>query len=197
MIHSRGIFWWREDQNSGLRARKLAGVDFGLRGGGAVSYKGRTMFRDFINNATLVAAVASWLVAQFIKLFTFAIREKKFDYGFLFRLGGMPSSHTASAAACAMSVGLREGMGSAVFAVAMGMLALIMIDAQSVRRAAGVQARLLNQMAEEFYRDHKFSPEKMVEFLGHTRLEVFLGALLGITIALLIHGYFPVWALAR
>ena len=155
------------------------------------------MFRDFINNATLVAAVASWLVAQFIKLFTFAIREKKFDYGFLFRLGGMPSSHTASAAACAMSVGLREGMGSAVFAVAMGMLALIMIDAQSVRRAAGVQARLLNQMAEEFYRDHKFSPEKLVEFLGHTRLEVFLGALLGITIALLIHGYFPAWALAR
>ena len=96
-----------------------------------------------------------------------------------------------------MSVGLREGMGSATFAVAMGMLALIMIDAQSVRRAAGVQARRLTQMAEDFDRDHKFSPEKLVEFLGHTRLEVFLGALLGVAIALLIHGYFPAWALAR
>ena len=155
------------------------------------------MFQDFIHNVTLVAAVAAWLAAQFIKLLLFLVRERKFDYGFLFRLGGMPSSHTASAAACAASVGMRMGFGSAVFALAMGMLALIMIDAQSVRRAAGVQARLLNQMAEEFYRDHKFSPEKMVEFLGHTRLEVFLGALLGITIALLIHGYFPVWALAR
>ena len=155
------------------------------------------MFRDLINNVTLVAAVASWLVAQFIKLFTFAIRERRFDYGFLFRLGGMPSSHTASAAACAMSVGLRSGFGSTVFAVALGMLALIMIDASSVRRAAGVQARLLNQMAEEFYRNHKFSPEKLVEFLGHTRLEVLMGALLGIAMALLAHGLFPVWAASR
>ena len=155
------------------------------------------MFQDLINNVTLVAAVASWMVAQLIKLFTFAIREKKFDYGFLFRLGGMPSSHTASAAACAMSVGLRSGFGSAVFAVAVGMLALIMIDAQSVRRAAGVQARLLNQMAEEFYRNHKFSPEKLVEFLGHTRMEVVMGALLGIGLAWVVHVAFPVWAAAQ
>ena len=152
------------------------------------------MIREFFNNATLVVAVASWLAAQLIKLTTFAAKEKKFDFGFLFRLGGMPSSHTASAAACATSVGLRTGFGSPVFAVAMGMLALIMIDAQSVRRAAGVQARLLNQMAEEFYRNHKFSPEKLVEFLGHTRLEVLMGLLLGIAIAVGIHGMFPQWA---
>ena len=156
----------------------------------------RAMFHDFINNATLVVAVASWLVAQFIKLFTFMVREKRFDFGFLFRLGGMPSSHTASAAACAMSVGLRTGFGSAVFAVATGMLALIMIDAQSVRRAAGVQARLLNQMAEEIYKNHKFSPEKLVEFLGHTRMEVLAGAVLGIAIALAVHRLFPAWAAA-
>ena len=97
----------------------------------------------------------------------------------------------ASAAACATSVGLRTGFGSPVFAVALGMLALIMIDAQSVRRAAGAQARLLNQMAEDFYRNHKFSPEKLVEFLGHTRLEVLMGALLGLAIALLTHGLLP------
>ena len=152
------------------------------------------MFHDFIHNITLWAAVAGWLAAQFIKLATYAIRERKVDYGFLFRLGGMPSSHSSSAAACAMSVGLRTGFGSPVISVALGMLALIMIDAQSVRRAAGQQARLLNQMAEEFYRHHKFSPEKLVEFLGHTRMEVLLGALLGIAIALLMHGYFPEWA---
>ena len=155
------------------------------------------MIHDLFNNATLVAAVASWLVAQFIKLVLFLARERKFDYGFLFRLGGMPSSHTSSAAACAMSVGLRSGFGSTVFAVALGMLALIMIDAQSVRRAAGTQTRLLNQMAEEFYRNHKFSPEKLVEFLGHTRMEVLMGALLGIGIALLVHGLFPVWVLGQ
>ena len=152
------------------------------------------MLHDFINNVTVVAALASWLAAQFIKLFTFAVRERKFDYGFLFRLGGMPSSHTASAAACATSVGLRTGFGSALFGVALGMLVLIMIDAQSVRRAAGAQARLLNQIAEEFYRHHKFSPEKLVEFLGHTRMEVVAGAVLGVLVALAVHGLFPAWA---
>ena len=152
------------------------------------------MFDDFLNNATLVVAVVSWLAAQFIKLALYLVRERQFDYGFLFRLGGMPSSHTASAAACAVSVGLRTGFGSPVFAVALGMLALIMIDAQSVRRAAGMQARLLNQMAKEIYRDHKFSPEKLVEFLGHTRLEVLMGLLLGVAIAGGVHAAFPVWA---
>ena len=149
------------------------------------------MLRDLFTNITLLAGIASWLAAQFIKLFLFLWRERKFDYGFLFRLGGMPSSHTSSAAACATSVGLRAGWNSPVFAVAVGLLALIMIDAQSVRRAAGVQARLLNQMAEEFYRNHKFSPEKLVEFLGHTRLEVLMGALLGIGMALLMHLVWP------
>ena len=154
------------------------------------------MFHDFINNATLVVAVASWLVAQFIKLALFGVRERRFDYGFLLRLGGMPSSHTASAAACATSIGLRTDFGSPVFALALGMLALIMIDAQSVRRAAGMQARLLNQMAEEIYRNHKFSPEKLVEFLGHTRLEVLMGLLLGVAIAVGVHAAFPAWAVA-
>ena len=71
-----------------------------------------------------------------------------------------------------------------------------MIDAQSVRRAAGVQARLLNQMAEEFYKNHKVSPEKLVEFLGHTRMEVLAGAALGIAIAVAVHRFFPAWAAA-
>lgn len=150
------------------------------------------MWKDFFTNVTLIAAVSSWLVAQMIKLATYIFRERKFDYGFLLRLGGMPSSHTASAAACAASVGMREGMGSSVFAVAVGMLALIMIDAQSVRRAAGIQARLLNQMAEEFYRGHKVSPEKLVEFLGHTRLEVLAGLALGIAVAVAAHHWMAV-----
>ena len=154
------------------------------------------MFRDFFSNPTLVVAVASWLAAQFIKLALFLVRERRFDYGFLLRLGGMPSSHSASAAACATSIGLRTGFGSPIFALALGMLALIMIDAQSVRRAAGMQARLLNQMAEEFYRNHKFSPEKLVEFLGHTRLEVLMGLLLGVALAGGVHAAFPAWAVA-
>lgn len=148
----------------------------------------------FWTNITLWCAIAGWLVAQFLKLFTYMIREKRFDFAFLLRLGGMPSSHTASAMACAISVGLRMGFGSSAFALATGLVVLIMVDAQSVRRAAGQQARLLNQMAEEFYKSRHFPQKKLVEFLGHTRLEVFAGAILGAGLALIIHGAFPEWA---
>ncbi|MDR0993329.1 MAG: divergent PAP2 family protein [Verrucomicrobiota bacterium] len=152
------------------------------------------MFHAIAHNISLIAALVAWLTAQLIKLMVYVLRERKFDYGFMLRLGGMPSSHTASAAACAVSVGMRTGFDSAIFTVAVGMLALIMIDAQSVRYAAGQQARLLNQMAEEFYRNHKFSPEKLVEFLGHTRLEVLAGAMLGLVVALVTHHYAGAWA---
>lgn len=147
------------------------------------------MNTTFLNNITLICAVAGWIVAQFIKLFTYMRREKKFDVAFLFRLGGMPSSHTAAATAACVSVGLREGVGTSVFAVMFGLLTLIMVDAQSVRRAAGVQARLLNQMAEDFYKHRRVTHERLVEFLGHTRVEVFAGFLLGILIALSLHAW--------
>ena len=145
-------------------------------------------------NISIWSGVAAWVIAQICKLFTFMIRERKFDYAFLFRLGGMPSSHTASSVACATSIGLRMGFGSSAFAVAFGLVAIIMVDAQTVRRAAGKQARLLNQMMDDLYRHKPFSQEKLVEFLGHTRIEVFIGLLLGVLVALGFHYMFPAWA---
>ena len=101
----------------------------------------------------------------------------------------MPSSHSASVSAAAMSVGIRCGFGSAVFATAFALAAIVMVDAQSVRRAAGQQARLLNQIVDELFHSHHLSQQKLVEFLGHTRVEVLLGMLLGIAVALLMHQY--------
>ncbi len=151
------------------------------------------MLYDLFHNITLIAALAAWMMAQFIKLAVYIIKERKFDFGFMLRLGGMPSSHSSSSAACATSVGLLVGFDSAVFAVACGMMVLIMVDAQSVRYAAGQQAKLLNQMADEFYRDRKFSPEKLVEFLGHTRVEVIAGFFLGVFTALVTHRLLAGW----
>jgi acid phosphatase family membrane protein YuiD len=65
-----------------------------------------------------------------------------------------------------------------------------MFDAQSVRHAAGLQARLLNQIVDEMFTSHKFSEQKLVELLGHTRLEVFFGFLTGVIIALGMHSFF-------
>lgn len=155
------------------------------------------MLTAFLHNVTVIAALAGYLSAQSIKLLIVAIREKRLDLGFLVRLGGMPSSHASTASACALSVGLRSGFDSAVFAVAFGLVVLVMIDAQSVRRAAGAQAQLLNRLAEVLHREHPEPPAKLTESLGHTRTEVIVGALLGVVVAWLTHRVFPGLAAVR
>lgn len=139
------------------------------------------------HNATIWAGFAAWLLAQLAKLLGAFIETRKIDFGFMFRLGGMPSSHSALTCAVATSVGLRHGFDSAVFAAAAALAAIVMIDAASVRRAAGQQARLLNQIVEEFFQQHHLSQEKLAELLGHTRLEVLLGMVLGVLAAIMVH----------
>jgi acid phosphatase family membrane protein YuiD len=142
---------------------------------------------NILYNITIWSGVAAWIIAQLLKLAIFVFKNHRLDPAFLLRLGGMPSSHSASVCAAATSIGLLEGFGSPIFALAFGLASLVMIDAQSVRRAAGQQARLLNQIVDEMFKSHRFSQEKLVEFLGHTRLEVLFGMMLGIATALLIH----------
>lgn len=139
-------------------------------------------------NPSIWAGVAAWVFAQIAKLLIHMYRTRRFDHGFLLRLGGMPSSHSAAMVAVATSVGLRLGFDSAVFAVALAIALIVMVDAQSVRRAAGQQAKLLNQIVQELFKAHHLSQQKLAEFLGHTRIEVLFGALLGIVTAFLCHG---------
>jgi acid phosphatase family membrane protein YuiD len=140
-------------------------------------------------NVTIWAGLSAWFIAQFIKLFIHFIRTHKYDPAFMFRLGGMPSSHSAAVSAVATSIGITCGFGSSLFAVSLALAAIVMIDAQSVRRAAGQQARLVNQIVDELFKTHRFSQHKLVEFLGHTRVEVLLGMVLGIVTALLAHSF--------
>jgi uncharacterized protein len=139
------------------------------------------------HNIAIWAGFWAWVIAQVIKLIVRMVTTRKFDPGFLFRLAGMPSSHSALAVAVATSCGLSEGFDGPVFAIAAAFAAIVMFDAQSVRRAAGQQARLVNQIVEELFKTHRFSQQKLAELLGHTRLEVLLGAILGIVTALLFH----------
>ena len=146
---------------------------------------------DWAHNVTIWCSLTAWVLAQGAKLFGEFIETRKLDPGCIFRLGGMPSSHSASVSAMATSVGLCVGFDSPIFAVALTFAAIVMIDAQSVRRAAGEQARLLNQIVEELFKEHRLSQEKLAEWLGHTRLEVFLGMTMGILTALLFHAFWP------
>ncbi len=142
---------------------------------------------EFLTNTTLWCALLTWLVAQFLKFIFNYINTREIDFYVFVSTGGMPSSHSAVVSALATSVGLEAGFGSPLFAVAFIFAAVVMFDAQSVRRAAGMQARLLNQIVEELVKEHHLPEEKLVELLGHTPYEVLFGMMLGILMALLMH----------
>ena len=101
--------------------------------------------------------------------------------------GGMPSSHAAGAACLATAVGLEEGFSSAYFALAVSFAIVVMFDAQGVRRSAGRQARILNKIMEDIYWQGKIEELRLRELIGHTPIEVIVGLLLGVAIALIAY----------
>ena len=148
------------------------------------------VLREFAVNISFWCALLGWLVAQSIKFVVTLFRTRQVDFGCFVSTGGMPSAHTAMASALATSVGLGTGFDSPAFAITVCFAGVVMFDAQSVRMAAGLQARLLNQIVQELFKEHHLSQQKLAELLGHTRLEVFAGLLLGIAVALLVHARF-------
>lgn len=138
----------------------------------------------FQNHALLVSATA-WAIAQVLKVLIFFLQERQLDLWRLVSAGGMPSSHSALVSALATEVALIEGVQSITFAVAVVFAAVVMYDAAGIRQAVSIQARILNRMLDEYFKRQRFSEERLRELLGHTRVEVFFGSLLGISIALL------------
>lgn len=123
-----------------------------------------------------------------IKVIRGMIKEKRFNFRWLFDTGGMPSSHSASVASTATAVGLYYGFMTIPFLLTGVFTIVIMFDAAGVRRSAGKQAQILNKMLDELYEKGQFAEERLKELLGHTPVEVFAGALLGIIITLLLCG---------
>jgi acid phosphatase family membrane protein YuiD len=133
------------------------------------------------------AALSAWLAAQFTKMLCALWLTRRLDFRYLVSTGGMPSAHSAMVCGLATSVGLRAGFGSPMFVLSLAFAIVVMFDASTVRRAAGLQATLLNEIIDELFKEHHFSERKLAELLGHTRLEVFLGMVIGILVALLVH----------
>ena len=99
--------------------------------------------------------------------------------------GGMPSSHAASVSALSTMVGLNQGFRSVVFGVTLFFSLIVMYDAAGLRRAAGRQAAVLNRLIEEHFAHPEAGAQRLMELLGHTPLEVLVGALLGVASALI------------
>lgn len=143
-------------------------------------------FTDLTQNKVLLSAVTGWLVAQILKTIIHLLFTKKFVAERLVGSGGMPSSHSATVCALATATCYFYGAQSFEFAIAVIMAIIVMYDAMGVRRETGIQARVLNEMMQLFADMGSDMPpqEKLKEFIGHTPLQVVMGALLGIIVAL-------------
>ena len=140
-------------------------------------------WEEIICNKVLIAAILGWCIAQILKVIYILITERRFDIERMVGSGGMPSSHSAFVSAMTTAVGFEEGFGSSFFAIAFVLSFIVMYDASGVRKAAGEQAKVINDLQEML---HKEVPVYLKELLGHTRLEVIVGSLLGIAIGLLM-----------
>lgn len=138
-------------------------------------------------NPPLALALLAMLSAQAFKFLRALATRRRPDFTRLVGTGGMPSAHSASVTALSTAVGLAEGWHSTVFGVAAFFSLVVMYDATGIRRAAGMQARILNRMLEEMHDLHKLKPERLSELLGHTPLEVVVGAVYGALLALALH----------
>ena len=146
---------------------------------------------NILTNPVLLIPGCAWIIAQIAKTLINFIMTKKFSFDRLIGDGGMPSGHSATVTALAVMCGLTEGFGSTVFGLAMVFAIVVMHDAMGVRREAGKHAESIKEMAElvnELFkeRDLKIRTEKMKKLIGHTPLQVFVGALVGLLIAIIV-----------
>ncbi|MCC8160766.1 MAG: divergent PAP2 family protein [Oscillospiraceae bacterium] len=145
-----------------------------------------TYLNQLANNSVLITALLGWLVAQVLKIVL--SWDKKFDFKRIVGSGGMPSSHAAFVMALTMAVGFTDGFDSVAFAISAVVAFVVMYDAAGIRRSAGQQAVILNKIVESVLQaDFPRTERKLKELLGHTPIEVFGGAILGIIIAIIRH----------
>ena len=144
--------------------------------------------RELLHNQIFIAAILGWFVAQVLETLIHMIISKRFVAERMVGSGGMPSSHSATVCVLATSSGIKYGGGSFEFAIAVMLAFIVMYDAMGVRRETGKQGRVLNEMLEIFTNmgNQISAEEKLKEFVGHTPLQVLMGAILGALIALMV-----------
>lgn len=146
-----------------------------------------TAFKDISHNKILIITLSVWFIAQSIKVIIGVIQEKRLNFRWFIGTGGMPSSHAAGVTALATTIGLEYGFRSGIFAVASVFALITMFDAQGVRRAAGLQAGVLNKIMEDMYWKGRIESNRLAELLGHSPFQVFVGLFLGLSLALMLY----------
>ena len=136
----------------------------------------------------IFVAFSGIILAQLAKCLLHLIVKRRLDLRLFTTTGGMPSSHSAAVVSTMTSIGLIAGFDSLEFAISLVFGLIVMYDAAGLRRSAGQMATQLNMLVDALYeqRPHSFR-NKLIELLGHTPLEVTMGAILGIAVSMAIH----------
>lgn len=136
------------------------------------------------SNQVLLCCVAAWFVAQALKIPTYYLVEKKLDWRRFFGSGGMPSSHTAFVVSLTIMIGATVGFDTPMFALSFTLASIVMYDATGVRRETGKQAVVINEIVEKlFVNGEAITDEELKELVGHTKVEVLGGFIVGVLTA--------------
>lgn len=127
-----------------------------------------------------------WFGIQIFKVITDLVKTRKFNFKRIMGAGGMPSSHSAVVTSLAALIGKNQGYDTPIFGISVIFAFIVMYDAAGVRRAAGKQAKILNKIVETPGLTGVQVSEKLVEVLGHTPIQVLVGAIIGIIIGLVL-----------
>ena len=160
-------------------ARFLTGIGKG---------SGMNVLEQALQNRPLMAALLGWISAQVIKTILYACINRELRFERMVGSGGMPSSHAATVCALATSVARWNGLGSSYFALAFVLAVVVLHDASGVRLETGKQAITINNIVEflENLTHVDLPNEELKELVGHTKLQVLVGGLLGIGIGFII-----------
>jgi acid phosphatase family membrane protein YuiD len=134
----------------------------------------------------LLAPIVAWTIAQASKVILYSVRERRLNLRVLAVTGGMPSSHSAIVMGLTTAIGKYAGLTSPQFAIALIFSFVVMYDAAGLRRAAGRQAAILNRLVEDLVHMRGVQEQKLRELLGHTPIEVLVGAVLGVAAGLIL-----------
>ena len=146
--------------------------------------------QSLLANFPLVSAIVAWASAQLLKMVLFAVLERQINWRRLIDTGGLPSAHSAFVTGLATGVGVKDGVTSSTFAIAVVFALIVMYDAMSLRREAGKHADILNELLLLSFIQEAFKERDALKaLLGHTPLEVLAGAALGIATALGVASY--------
>lgn len=138
------------------------------------------MLSDLIRNQILIISISAWAIAQTLKVIVILIHERRWAWHYFFSSGGMPSAHSATVCSLCTSIAMTMGVGSVYFSIAAVLAVIVMYDAAGIRQSVGQQSVIINRIVKA----HKVEVERdLREFIGHTPLQVIIGALLGIFIA--------------